>query len=276
MTNQKLSRNPRRTLITVLGVGLAAGTMLVGCEEDEPPAPVAKKAPPPPVTPPPPPPVDPTTSLSDLMTQYDIDPRVNLTENMAPDNDEERIAILLFFDAFARGNSSRLGDMLSEPDKLQLERLVESGAFAATTDKVELIDLQTGMSPMGDPVVLGIFMVGTDFQPTLWSYEVTGDPVQGQVTFDAEPTPPDLMNRLSGANLIQAWYAILAGELARAGEMDEVVEIPSQDFTESEDSGSSGAGGPGGGGGGAPGKRKQPTKKVNPNPGFGPGGPGGN
>ena len=79
------------------------------------------------------------------------------------------------------------------------------------------------------------------------------------------------MERLSGTDLIQAWYAILAQELARAGELDEVIEIPSQDFTESQDRSSGGGTGGPGGGGGAPGRRKQPDKKVNPNPGFGPG-----
>ena len=84
-----------------------------------------------------------------------------------------------------------------------------------------------------------------------------------------------MMDRLSGDDWITAWFNILGEEMARATAPDEIVEIPTQDFTE-EDSGSSSmgspAGGPGGGGN-APGKRKRPKgPKIDPNPGFAPSG----
>ena len=274
MTNLKRPRNLHKTSLALIGVSLAAATMLAGCGEDPPPpAPVVRKAPPPP--PPPPPPAPTTTSISDLMAQFNIDPRINMTEDTAPETDEERIAVLLFFDAFVRGNDGKLGDMLSEPDRFQLELMVKNGSFAKSIEKVEMIDIQTGMSPMGDSVALGIFMVDTDFQPTLWAYQIDGDPERGEVSFDAQPTPPNLMNRVSGDNLIQAWYQILGEEMARAEEMDEEIEIPSQDFTDTEETKSStSGGGPGGpgGGGGAPGRRKPTGPVVDPNGPFNPGG----
>ena len=285
MTNQKLHRlQPDQTrscwrvgLIASAAASLVVGTLLAGCgeEEEEKVQEVAKSTqlPPPPPPPPPPPSV---TPVADLMTQYNIDSRVNLQESDAPDTDEQRIAVLLFFDAFARGDAARAGDFLSAPDRTQLERMTKSDEWDEVTGNIFAIDVRTGMSPTGDDVALGVFMVGENFQPTLWTYQVTGDPSLGQATFDAEPTPPNLINRLSGDDWIQAWYMIWGQELARASEMDEEIEIPSQDFTEEEDSNSGGMGSPSqgpGGGGGAPGKRKRdPGKKVNPNPGFGPGG----
>lgn len=283
MTNQKHRQllpemGTRIGLFTTLAFGVTMGTLFSGCgEEPPPPAPVVKRAPAPP--PPPKVVVPQVTSISDLMAQYNIDDRVNLQEADAPATDEQRIAVLLFFDAFARGDAASVGELLSAPDQIQLERMTKSDEWAKVTDDIFGIDVCAGTSPTGDTVVLGVFMVGDSFQPTLWTYEVTGDPSNGGATFDAEPTPPNVINLLSGTmqQWIQEWYAILGKELARAQEMDEEIEIPTQDFTEEEESAGGNPGGPGGGpggGGGAPGKRKRdPSKpKVDPNPGFGPGG----
>jgi hypothetical protein len=277
MTNQRHpSRRVERVAICAAAFGLIASSLMVGCSsEAEPePEPVASRAPV--VAPPPPPPSAPTvTPISELMVQFDIDSRVQLAEANAPDTDEQRIAVLLFFDSFARGDVSRLSALLSAPDRRELEAMADSDEFSSVTENIFAIDVHSGMSPLGDDVVLGVFMVGEDFQPTLWSYEVTGDPANGGATFDAEPTPPNVISRLHGDNWIQVWYSILGDELARANELDEDIEIPTQDFTDEEDSTTgtpSNPGGPGGGGGGAPGKRKRPTgPKVDPNPGFGPG-----
>ena len=277
MTNQKLPRHLHKTFaFSAAALSLAVSTLFVGCsaEEEPEPEPVARRAPAPP-PPPPPPPAPTVTSISDLMVQYDIDPRVQLEESDAPDTDEQRIAVLLFFDGFVRGDVSRLSALLSPPDRLELREMAKSDEFQTTAENILAVNVETGMSPRGDDVVLGVFMVNEDFQPTLWSYEVAGDPANGGATFDAEPTPPDIINKLHGDNWIQVWYSILGDELARADELDEAVEMPSQDFTDEDDSTNTGSpgnpGGPGGGGG-APGKRKHnPGKKIDPNPGFGPG-----
>ena len=72
--------------VTAVSLGLAA------CGSEPPPpaaAPVAKRAP----APPPPPPAPTVTPIADLMARYDIDPRVNMSEDLAPDNDAGRIAV---------------------------------------------------------------------------------------------------------------------------------------------------------------------------------------
>ena len=172
MTNQKHrlllpEMGTRLGLFTTLAFGLTIATLSSGCgEEPPPPAPVVKKAP----APPPPPRVviEQVTSIRDLMAQYNIDDRVNLEESDAPRTDEQRIAVLLFFDAFARGDAARVGELLSPPDRAQLDRMTRSDEWSETTSEILAIDVRSGMSPMGDDVVLGVFMVGENFQPTLW------------------------------------------------------------------------------------------------------------
>ena len=256
------------TALTAVLLGLAA----CGSEEvAPPPAPVAKKAP----APPPPPPAPTVTPIADLMARYDIDPRVNLSEDLAPDNDAGRIAVLRFFDGFARGDSSRVEGMLAGMDALLLKDMTASGEWQEATSDIIGIDVRTGTHPLVGECALAVFMVGNQFEPQLWAYEISGDPAADGAEFDAQPSPPNMMDRLSGDDWITAWFNILGEEMARATAPDEIVEIPTQDFTE-EDSGSSSmgspAGGPGGGGN-APGKRKRPKgPKIDPNPGFAPSG----
>ena len=275
MTNRILRSTTRMfrdlanlTALTAVSLGLVA------CGSDPPPpaaAPVAKRAP----APPPPPPAPTVTPIADLMARYDIDPRVNLSEDLAPDNDAGRIAVLRFFDAFARGDAGRLDGMLSGMDAFILEEMTASGEWEAATSNIIGIDVRTANHPVVGECALAVFMVDNRFEPQLWAYEITGDPAADGAEFDAQPSPPNMMDRLSGDDWITAWFDILGEEMARATAPDEIVEIPSQDFTE-EDTGSSSmgtpAGGPGGGGN-APGKRKRPKgPKIDPNPGFAPSG----
>ena len=259
--------------------GLTAATALlfgVGCGSEPEPEPVAqvqpKRVAP---APPPPPPAPKVVAVSDLMSQYGIDPRVQMAEEKAPGTTEQRVAVLRFFDAFARGDANTLAGMLSPTDALLLERMVTSGEWADATEGITMIDVQTGSDPTVGDCALALFMVGTRFEPQLWSYEITGDAAaSGGTSFDALPCPPDMVNRLSGDNWVAAWMQILADELARAGEPDEIIEIDSTDLSEEEDDDTGYSGGvPGmGGGGGQPGRKRPTGPKVDPNPG-GPGGP---
>jgi hypothetical protein len=258
--------------------GLTAATALLfgmGCGSEPEPEPVAQVGPkrvaP---APPPPPPAPKVTPVAELMQQLAIDPRVNLTEDQAPDTTDKRIAVLRFFDAFARGDANALADMLSPTDALLLKRMVDSGEWSDATANIGMINVQTGADPAVGDCALALIMVGTSFEPQLWSYEISGDPAaSGGSNFDALPCPPDMVNKLSGDNWITAWMQILADELARASEPDEVIEISSTDLSEGEDEPSYTGGTPGfGGGGGQPGRRRPSGPPVDPNPG-GPGGP---
>jgi hypothetical protein len=254
----------------LIAAGLIGGLIgtLAGCGEDPPPPAPVVQAPPPNPGPPPPPPV---TPISELMVQLGIDDRVNLPEDKAPGTDAQRIAVLKFCDAFVRGNHASARPMLSLPDQLQLDLLVESGTWAETADQVSRVDVQTGRSPEGDNAMLAIFHTGLQFQPQLWLMEVGGD----DATFDALPTPPGIMNRLSGDDWIAAWFDVNAAEIARAGEPDEAIVVPQQDFTEAAEFGGDTGGQltPGGspspGSPGVPGRRRPGSPVAPPRgPGF--------
>jgi hypothetical protein len=251
------------TLTTAVTTSILAAAVLTGCEPPAPPppAPVVKVAPPPP-------PAPTVTPIKELMVQHDIDSRVNLPEDKAPATDEQRIAVLKFFDAFARGNSEALKPMLSAPDQLRLDGMVDGGIFKKTTEEITRIDVRCGRQDSNDGT-LAVFHVAEDFEPQLWVY-TSGDKPE----FDAVATPPGIMEKLSGENWIAAWYEVLKLELAKADEPDVVIEPVQSDYSTKDDEGGgdaaptpSGPSSPGG----MPGKRKPsdaPIKAPRP-PGFG-------
>jgi hypothetical protein len=255
--------------------GLTAASALLfgaGCGSEPEPQPVAqapKRAP----APPPPPPAPTVTPIKDLMAQHGIDERVVLPEDRAPDSDEKRIAVLRFFDAFARGDANALTDMLSPTDTLLLERMVDSGEWKAATEGIGMINVQTGTAPNFGECALGVIVVGTRFEPQLWSFSLTDG--TSDASFDALPCPPDMINKLSGDDWIAAWMKVLEDELARAQEPDQVIEITATDLSEEEEDSSYSGGVPGfggGGGGGQPGRKRPTGPPIDPNP-QGPGGP---
>lgn len=225
MKSSSFQTNAARLMFAALSTaGVFAVANLTGCTDPPPP-------PPPPVVyeaPAPPPPPE-LTSIAELMSKYDIDQRVNLPENLAPSTDVERIAVLKFFDAFARGNVETLKPMMVGPDQFQLDGLVESGAFAKNVAGITRIDVRCG-SQEGNACSLAVFHVADGFQPQLWVYKAADDSAE----FDAVATPPAIMEKLSGDNWIAAWYDILKLELAKANEPDEVVAVVQQDFTPEE------------------------------------------
>lgn len=211
--------------LAALTVAALASTMtLTGCGGDEPP-PIVQAPPPPP----PPPPAPTATPISELMAQHNIDPRVNLPEDKAPETDVQRIAVLKFFDAFVRGNADGVKSMLSGVDQILLESLVESGEFARNTEGTTRIDVRCGTED-GNTCTLAVFHVGTEFQPQLWVYTAS----EASSEFDSVAALPGIMEKLSGDNWIAAWFKLVKAELAKADEPDAVVEIPQTDFTAAE------------------------------------------
>lgn len=239
-----------------LGVAISSATLLAGalltvagCSEPPPP-------PPPPVVqaPPPPPPPPPITPIDELMARYNIDSRVRLPEERAPSNDPDRIALLTFFDTFARGDSSRAEPMLSPLDRVELEKLVAHGQWAASTERITRIDLRTGRAPTGEPAVLAVLHVGEHFEPQLWSYKVSGPTAE----FEAVATPPGIMDALSGDDWVGAWFGVIAKEMELASKPDEELVVPKTDFTP-EDTGSTAS---------------EEGGQEGPGPAMSPGGPG--
>jgi hypothetical protein len=213
-----------------------------GCEEEPPPV---VQAPPPP--PPPPPPAPPAvTPIEQLMIDLNIDPRVSLPEEKAPDNDPDRKAVLVFFDAFARGNEQAVKDMLSLADQLELEALVKSGSWQTTVKNIQSINVQAGAYDV-NKCALAVIEVGKGsrmtFQPQLWYYTTEEDAAK----FEAVPTPPGIMDRLSGDDWIEAWHQLLDDEQRIALIDDEVEELVKRNVEGAGDT-SSGSGPSGGGG----------------------------
>jgi hypothetical protein len=262
--------------IDILRFGLCALALIgvislgAGCSQEEEPVVVNRPPPPPPPEAPPPPAV---TPIEQLMAEMNIDPRVSLSEDKAPDNDIDRRAVLAFFDAFARGNDKAVQQMLPETDRPQLATLVESGAWKDTTTRTTKIGVQCGNSPLGDKCALAVFEVsggGDPFQPQLWTYDTSDEE---QPRFEAVASPPGIMDRLSG-NWISRWFELLEEEMALANAAEEEYMIAQRDLDEEEEESSSASGGePSGPAGVGPGMRPPPKPRKAPAaPGAGGGG----
>lgn len=249
----------------VLSSLMLAGTaaiVLAGCgSEPEPP-------PPPPVRPqreeaPPPPTVE---SVDSIIRQRGLSDKLVLADEHAPASTAERVAILEFFDAFARSDDRGLAEMLTPLDEQELRSMVESGVWAASTSKIELIELRTGAGPDGQSCVLAIFLVDGVDQPQLWYYSVEG----GVPEFESVACPPGLMKKLYGEDLITLWHKLIDEERMLASLPDEDVTIRQVDLSSESDDGSFGSGGstpagapsPGGPGG----RRPVPPPRAPPGP----------
>lgn len=222
MINRKTSR------FLAIGLCVPACAALVafngGCSEEEPP-PVVFAPPPPPPAPPPAPTV---TPVEQLMAEMNIDPRVSLPEEQAPDNDVDRRAILSFFDGFARGNDSAVKNMLQPDDQPQLAAMLESGDWKDCTARIDKIDIQCGNSPTSDKCALAVFEVkggGEMFQPQMWTYSSTED----GALFEAQACPPGIMDRLTG-DWISRWFEILTEEMALADKADDEYLVAQRDL----------------------------------------------
>jgi hypothetical protein len=159
-------------------------------------------------------------SVAELMQELGIDQRVRLPENKAPDTTEKRRAVLEFFDAFARGDDAVASGLMTVPDQYELSQLVASGEWSTTTEGIDKVMLETGKSPLGLDCALAIYEVGDSYQPQMWYYTKDGD----RFVFEAVSSPPEIMNRLYGADFIKVWFEILAEEDELAMKPDEQPE----------------------------------------------------
>jgi ketosteroid isomerase-like protein len=261
------------TAALLVSAGLA-GLVLAGCGSgaDQSAMPVAAPARP---SAPPPPPRPEVTPVEQLMAELGIDRRVRLPEELAPSSDAERRAVLAFYDSFARGDSKAVASMLSELDREELDELVASDEWAQTTKKIVKIDVRCGKSPDARPVALGIFHIDSgNFEPQLWYYQAD----EAGAVFEAVATPPGVVDRLSGADWIAAWFALLEEELALADAPDEEIVITQRDVSDpnATDDPASPSYAPGDGdpskpsAPGGPGTGRRPKAPRRPAPGKGP------
>ena len=268
MTNLQTNQHPLKSHTHNSFVGFAC-IVVLGCvgltscgeEEAPPPPPVARVAPPPP----PPPPAPTIKSVAELMAEYQIDERVNLPEKMAPNTNEKRIAVLKFWNAFAKSDSDYVGQHMTKLDENVLAGLIKNGTWATTTAKITAIEVQCKDDGEGFATFGLVTSNGTE-QPMLWDATMSSD----QATFTAFPGTQDIMSHLSGEDSIGAWKTYINGLFEKYSNLpDEEVETPQEDLqlAEGDDPASGGGGGetpsgpgpggPGGGGGGGA-LRKKP------------------
>ncbi|MBL9140832.1 MAG: hypothetical protein JNK53_03095, partial [Phycisphaerae bacterium] len=181
---------------TVVGLtAVLATAALSGCGDDEVVQVVKEEAPPPP---PPPPPAPTVTSIAQLMKDLGISSKIRLPEDKAPSTEHERVAVLKFFDAFAKSNSVALKGAMSQEDQLILALMEETGAFSKATGAVERIDLTTS-NVGGKPYIMAVYRSGELFQPQLWEFDVQGEgrAISSQ-TFTSYVQPVDVLSKIRG------------------------------------------------------------------------------
>jgi len=263
--------NPLLRLVRPVLAGslLLALTVAAGCgggEDDQ-----AAAPPPPPPPEPAPPPTPQVASVESLMAQLGIDDRVFMQESAAPGTTEARQAVLEFFDAFVRGRDATVRPMLAEADRPFLDLMVELDTFVPVTEAIEEVELVAGASPDGRPTVLAMFVRDGVDEYQMWYYELEA----GLATFEAAPTPPGIVSRLSGPidGYIERWHEILDEEMQLASQPDEDIAPLDVNLDEGEDGGAEvgGGGGPSFAPGGGQPRRHRPDRRRRP-PGI-PGGP---
>ncbi len=272
MTNLQTNQHPfkshtHNSFVAFACIGVLACVGLTSCGEEEapPPPPIVRVAPPPP--PPPPPTIN---SVAELMAEYKIDERVNLPEKMAPDTNEKRIAVLKFWNAFAKGDSDYVGKNVTKLDSNVLAELVKNGGWGTTTSKITAIEVQCKDDGDGF-ATFGLVTSNGIEQPMLWDATMSNN----EATFTAFPGTQDIMAHLSGEDSIDAWKTYINGLFEKYANLpDEEVEILQVDLqlAEGDDPASGGGGGgggetpeaplgPGGGGGGGA-LRKKPHAPI--------------
>ncbi|MEE2681936.1 MAG: hypothetical protein VX641_06140 [Planctomycetota bacterium] len=232
----------------------AAVISLTGCGGEEEPKPLVQAEPevvierapaPPPVTP-----------VSELMAQYGIDDRVRLMEQDAPGTDAERIAVLQFFHAMMVQHSE-FEKMLSSEDRMEFNGMMQGDTMGDAISEVTEIRLQCGASPDFKTAVVAIIETYDGWQPQLWTYQVSSNPMGGlPPVFTSGPTPLSVMSRLSGSGQVQQWYQLLDEELTIANRPEEDADAVKVDMRNELDNVSEAGSGAPVGPGGMPGRVK--------------------
>ena len=245
-----------RTVRFMLCLGLAAllPLGLSGCGGEEEKQEEAVQAP----APVPTAPRRPACALDDLRAELQISDKVRLTEAEAPPNCDDRRNLLVFFDAFVNPQADTLREMLSLEDAMQLEAMLNAGQLAPLSDRIREVTLNTGVSPLGRPCVLAMYLLDDGYHAQMWYFKDTS----GASSFESVAQPPDVVDRLSGADLVASWFEVLQEERDRASEYDDEVDELSSGQSAPPASSSGNAGG------GAP--RTPPRRPASPS---GPGGP---
>ena len=233
-------------LFTLLPMGL------VGCGGEEEKNEVAV------APPPPPPPPRPKCTLGDLRAELRVSDKVKLSEAEAPPNCDDRRNLFVFFDAFVNGQADTLREMMSTQDSMQLEAMLNAGQLAPAVARIREVTLETGVSPEGRPCVLAMYLLDDGYQAQMWYFK---DQLGGS-SFSSAAQPPNVVDRLSGNDLVESWFALLQEERDRGSEYDDILDDLGQPEQSSNSSSSTAA----------PAAPRGPSRPGGPSP-LGPSGP---
>ncbi len=196
----------------ILAMSCVMALPMLGCED--PPPPESKKKEPVQVDPGPPP----ATSIEDLIAQYGIDERVWMDERQAPQTDEERIGLLKFFDAFARGRADQLKPYFGDIEQEELAHLEASGQLARLSTDIEGIEIRMGVTNEGRAAVLGLYELADRIEGQMW--EIVQQPeTGGRYVLVAGYAPLGLSDAL-GRDAFEDWYAAVQAEQEKLAEDD--------------------------------------------------------
>ncbi len=215
-------------LVALLPMGLA------GCGGDEEEKQEVAVAPPPP-----PPPPRPKCALGDLREELQVSSKVRLSEAEAPPNCDDRRNLLVFFDAFVNGQADTLREMMDIQDSMQLEAMLNAEQLASVTTRIREVTLETGISPEGRPCVLALYLLDDGYQAQMWYFK---DPLGGS-SFSSAPQPPNVVDRLSGNDMVESWFALLQEERDRGSEYDDMLDDLGQPAQSTSGSGGGTSGG---------------------------------
>ncbi len=204
--------NAAGLLLAGLLVMLPMGLTGCGGEEEK----VTEAAPPPA----PRAPARPRCALVDLREELQVSDKVVLTEAEAPPDCDERRNLLVFFDAFVNAQPDTLREMMSAHDSMMLDAMVSTDQLAPAAARIREVTLQTGVSPEGRPCVLAMYLLDDGYQAQLWYFKDE----MGQSAFTSAIQPPDVVDRLSGINLVDSWFTVLQEEQDRANEYDDELD----------------------------------------------------
>jgi hypothetical protein len=212
---------PFRTLL------LTTALLLAACGEKK--QEQAEQAPPPP-----PAPVETVKAetVVEVAARLGVDKRIRMEESERPSGgdpaaDQKRLeAILVFFDAMLNAKEDKLKPFLPARELATLDAMIRDGQWKSLGENVDRVNV--GCS---GPDVLAVFMVGDGFQGQLWAVGAPQDNPD-EIKFSAEPTLPDMMDKLSGTTAeprIKQWSALTRAWFERAKEPDVKVESAQED-----------------------------------------------
>jgi hypothetical protein len=183
-----------------------------------------------------------------------------MAEDKAPPTEQERVAVLRFFDGFAKGKADSFKGGLEREDARVLDAMVRGGGFEKACAAISRVDVSYA-SVGGKSYALAYYRAGGEIQAQLWQYKVDGEgrTVKSR-TFTSVFQPVDVVNRISGSKLVAEWLKLVDAERKVATVPDEVTK-PVARVQEQEASESSGGGG-GGGGESAPGRNREPPGSI--------------